>query len=318
MEMLKKKIAELLFRSILALFCFFLSAGNLFTVQAGQPAQAGSGGKHSCIQEVDGYAYLSEEKTLSESRAAAFANAKRQAIEMARTYIESKTKVADFVLEFDEVVTESGGAVTVLEQKDLGVEDNKRYHVWIRAEVEYGLKVKPDRAEEQSAGTSVSGHTVVSGGPLTVYVWTSKQQYRAGENIEIFVQGNRDFYAKIIDVTSGGDIVQLLPNDYRQVNQFKSGVVYKIPDEGDRFELTVAPPFGQDRIIVYASEVPLGHVTTEKTGNGLRRYTGDTRSFAAKTRGISIVGNQKKSDIGDNTGSGAQFYEGAWNISTGP
>lgn len=308
-------MAGYIFYGILVIAGLSLFVSGPVTVQA---AEADGGGKHSCIQEVDGYAYLSEEKTLSETRATAFANAKRQAVEMARTYIESKTKVENFVLDFDEVVAESGGAVAVLEQKDLGVEDNKRYHVWIRAEVEYGLRAKPGRVEKLPAGTSISGHTIIDGGPLTVFVWTSQQRYREGENIEIFIQGNRDFYARIVDITSSGDIIQLLPNDYRQGNHFKSGVVYKIPDEGDPFDLTVTPPFGQDRIVVFASELPLGNVSTEKIGNGLRRYTGDARSLAAKTRGISVVNAQKKLAGGGKTGSGAQFYEGAWNISTGP
>ena len=49
--------------------------------------------KRSCIQTVDGYAYLSENMALAETKAAAFANAKRQALEMAKTYIKSKTMV---------------------------------------------------------------------------------------------------------------------------------------------------------------------------------------------------------------------------------
>ena len=49
--------------------------------------------KRSMIQEVDGYAYLSEDKTLAQTRSAAMANAKRQAVEQAKTYISSKTKV---------------------------------------------------------------------------------------------------------------------------------------------------------------------------------------------------------------------------------
>jgi len=47
--------------------------------------------KRSCIQVVDGYAYLSENMTLAQTRAVAFA--KRQALEMAKTYIKSKTMV---------------------------------------------------------------------------------------------------------------------------------------------------------------------------------------------------------------------------------
>ena len=79
------------------LFIFFL--GLIQIVQAQEmrainivPDQE----KRSCIQTADGYAYLSEDMTLSETRAAAFANAKRQAIESARTYIQSKTRVKNF------------------------------------------------------------------------------------------------------------------------------------------------------------------------------------------------------------------------------
>jgi hypothetical protein len=89
--------------------------------------------KRSCIQTVDGYAYLSENMTLAETRAAAFANAKRQALEAARAYIQSKTKVKNFQLEYDLIMSNSEGSVTVLDQKDHGVEENKRYHVWIKA-----------------------------------------------------------------------------------------------------------------------------------------------------------------------------------------
>jgi hypothetical protein len=305
-----------LLAAVLMLTGMLAIGGGATTVLAGPPAIGSDGGKHSCIQEVDGYAYLSEERTLSETRSAAFANAKRQAVEMARTYIESRTKVENFVLEFDEVTAASGGSVTVLEQKDLGVEDNKRYHVWIRAEVTYGVSIKPDGNKKKAEGTSVSGHAVAAGAPLTVTVWTPKQHYIAGEKIEIFVQGNRDFYARIVDLTSSGEIIQLLPNDYRQANKFKGGVVYKIPGEGDRFDLTVSPPFGHDRIVVYASEVPLGKVNTEKMGNGLRKYAGDAGSLAAKTRGISVVAARKKAAAG--AGSGVAFYEGNWNITTGP
>lgn len=100
--------------------------------------------KRSTIQDVDGYAYLSEDKTLSQTRQAAMANAKRQAVEQAKTYISSKTRVEDFEITQDIIEGESAGAVTVLEHKDLGIEDNNRYHVWIRAEVEYGLKPRPN------------------------------------------------------------------------------------------------------------------------------------------------------------------------------
>ena len=120
--------------------------------------------KRSCIQVVDGYAYLSENITLAETRAAAFVNAKRQALERARTYIQSKTKVNDFQLEYDLIWSNAEGSVTVLEQKDYGIEckDNVRYHVWIKAELEYDLGPKREQR--------VQGHTMDKYAPLTVKV----------------------------------------------------------------------------------------------------------------------------------------------------
>jgi hypothetical protein len=258
--------------------------------------------KRSCIQAVDGYAYLSENMTLAQTRAAAFINAKRQALEAGRTYIQSKTKVKNLEVEYDLVWSDSEGAVSILEQKDHGVKDNTRYHVWIKAEVEYGLKPKGQQASQ--------GLVMDKDAPLTVKVWTSKKQYRAGENIEIFVQGNRDFYARIVDITSGGNIMQLLPNDYRKVDFFKARKVYKIPGEGDHFDLKVTAPYGEDQIVVYASEVPVGQVDMEAVGQGLRRYRGNRESLAAMTRGIQVTPSAPSAN------SGTEFYEATWTLTT--
>ena len=112
-------------------------------------------------------------------------------------------------------------------------------------------------------------------------------------------------------MTSNGEIIQLLPNNYRKSNFFKAGIIYKIPDEGDRFDLTVGPPYGQDQIIVYASEVPLGQVTLEQVNHGLHRYRGSRKELAVQTRGIAVVGaNQGLQE-------GAEFYEASWALTTG-
>lgn len=252
----------------------------------------------SSIHSVDGYAYLSEDMTLSQTRAAAFADAKRKSLEMAKTYIKSKTKVEDFVVKYDMIWSEAEGAVTILEQQDHGIEDNTRYHVWIKAEVEYGFKSKHDPHDQ----------LMDSDLPLKVKVWTPAKQYRLGENIEIFIQGNRDFYARIVDISAAGDIIQLLPNKYREINFFEAGKIYKIPDKGDRFELKATEPFGEDNIVVYASEAPLGRVSMEPIAKGLELYRGSRKEFASKTRGISVVHKEPGSE------SGAEFYEASWSF----
>ncbi len=259
--------------------------------------------KHSCIQAVDGYAYLSEDMTLAQTRITAFANAKRQAVERARVYIQSKTKVKDARLEYDIVWSKAEGAVSVLEQKDLGVEENSRYHVWIKAEVTYGLR------PQKSA--SARADVMDSDAPLTVRVWTDKKRYDAGDRITVFLQGNQAFYGRIVDITATGEIIQLLPNDFRGSAFFEPDRVYRIPDQEDRFELKVSPPYGEDRIVVYASEVPLADIAMEPIGHGLHRYRGTINDLAVKARGIKLVGKKGATD-------GAEFYETTWTVATQP
>jgi hypothetical protein len=138
----------------------------------------------------------------------------------------------------------------------------------------------------------------------------AKKEYKRGESITIFVQGNRDFYARIVDINPSGRIVQLLPNDYRPNSHFRGGKVYRIPDRKDQFNLEVTPPYGEENIVIYASEAPLGEVSTDSIGQGLRQYRGSRGGLAVQTRGIKIVGTSAGS------GTGAEFYEATWTLST--
>jgi hypothetical protein len=270
--------------------------------------------KRSSIHEVDGYAYLSETMTLEQVRNAAIATAKRQAVERAKTYIESNTTVENFEVTQDRIKGKSHGTVTVLEMKDHGVVENTRYHVWIKAEVEYGIK-PVGMADAGGQSDTLSATHLDPQAPLTVRVWTSKKEYREGEHIIVYMQGNRDFYARIVDITSNGDIIQLLPNDYRQQDRFAAGQIYQIPGEGDHFDLKVTPPFGEDRIVVYASEVPLGNVSMHSAGAGLGAFGGTQESLGIRTRGISVTaaGGDRPA-----TQAGAAFYESTWKLRTGP
>jgi hypothetical protein len=258
--------------------------------------------KRSCIIAADGYAYVSDYSNLAEAKAAAYSNGKRQALEAAKAYLISKTSVTDFEAKYDLKCSDAEDAVKVLEHKDHGVQDKARYHVWIKAEISYNLKPKkPSVSIPSSMGKDA---------PLTVKVWTPKKEYKDGESMEIYVQGNRDFYARIIDITSSGDIIQLLPNNYRNINSFKAGKLYSIPDQEDHFGLVVTAPCGEDRIVVYASDVPLGQINMEPLDQGLGLYKGDLESLATAARQVSTA------PCGSGPYSVAEFYEAVWAIAT--
>jgi hypothetical protein len=257
--------------------------------------------KRSSIHEIDAYAYLAEDKTLSETRSEAFALAKRQALEAARSHIKSLTKVENMELKYDLVKSGAEGAVKLLEQKDLGIEDGSRYHVWVRAEVEYVLNPLDDSQEMQKTKA-----------PLTVEVWTEKKRYNDGEEIKIHVRGNRDWHGVVVNQSANGDLVQLLPNAYRRDNFFKGGKVYTIPGKEDRFSLEVTPPYGRDRILVYASDKPLGRAQLRGVGAGLGEFRGTREELGAKLRGIRPVGNDNGKKVQ------GQFFESSCEVVTKP
>jgi hypothetical protein len=260
--------------------------------------------KRSSIHEVDGYANMGGNTTPQKARAEALALAKRQALEMARVRLESNTLVKDGKLEYEFIESGAEGVVTVLEQKDHRLEGD-RYHVWIRAEVKYGLK--PSEKQKETAP-----QTLFTEGPLTVKIWTPQKAYHKGQKVVVHMMGNRNFYAWIVNVDSEGNIIQLLPNDYRTGGRFTGGTLYRVPGEGDRFAIKVMDNYGKEQIVVYASETPLGQVETRLVGAGLREYGGTRDQLSRDLRAIKVV------PVGESHDSGAGFYEATWKFTTTP
>ncbi|MDH3599079.1 MAG: DUF4384 domain-containing protein [Candidatus Tectomicrobia bacterium] len=259
--------------------------------------------ERSVIQEVDGYALLGEDMTPRQARKLAFANAKRQALEGAHTYIKSQTGVRDGILQYDEIRTDAQGAVTVLAQRDHGLTEDNRYHVWVKAKVVYTLRPTSPQVSDNALADPAA--------PLTVNVWTDKKHYREGEHIAVFVQGNRDFYARVVNLSAAGQIIQLLPNQHRSSTRFTGQTLYRIPSESDKFALRAMSPFGEDRIIVYASEMPLGKVKMQNSGGGLSAYAGTLRELETESFRTIQLSSRARGQPG-----GAAVYEATWTFTT--
>ncbi|MBI4773383.1 MAG: DUF4384 domain-containing protein [Deltaproteobacteria bacterium] len=267
--------------------------------------------KRSVIQEADGFSYLGGDITLNQAKVQALADAKRNAAEAVLTYVQSNTKVENFEVQYDVILSKAEAAIRVIDQKDQGIVDNTRYHVWIKAEVFYDLASKAEKPDMPLLMDEKA--------PLTVKIWTEKKRYKKGERIVIHMRGNKDYFARIVDKTSTGELVQLLPNRFRQANHFKGGEIYTIPGEGDRFELEVGEPYGKDRILVYASEAALADVPMRVLGgSGLQAFDGGEEELAQRMRGISVVAGDgtPSSEPVAAEASGTVFYEAVWEVWT--
>jgi hypothetical protein len=254
-----KRLLQLVTIVLLFVTPFSLRAASKQAIQA-TPDQE----QRSNIVEVDGYVQLSEEKSIRDVRQEAFANARRQALENAESRIKSQTRVENYQLQYDLIESGAEGVVKVLEQKDFGIENNSRYHVWIKAEVTYVLRPPAEPAKQKALMSPEA--------PLTVKVWTDKKSYADGEYITIYMEGNRDFYARIVNISSDKKVIQLLPNGYRQVT----------------------PPYGQERIVVYASETPMGDIPMAPLAAGLQEYKGSNDDLAFRVRSIQPVARSTK------------------------
>ncbi|MGK0618802.1 PEGA domain-containing protein [Meiothermus cerbereus] len=100
---------------------------------------------------------------------------------------------------------------------------------------------------------------------LQVRVWVNKDPgktgnpvYQIGERIQVSVQVNQNAYVYIFSVKSTGEIGLILPNAFDQNNLLRSGETRTYPPAvGARYNLEVAGPEGQDRVLAIASRQPL-------------------------------------------------------------
>lgn len=266
---------------------------------------AGLFAAQSVIVEATGTASMGDTKSKKETTDEAKANAVRNASENAGTYISSETKVRDYVMESDLVEAYSKADVKILDEKGEWFKDESlgdSYRLTITAEVTpKEFKEKPGK----------SGMADDPNAPLSVKLWTDKNKtdYKEGEKVSLFMKGNKPYFARVVYVQNDGTQVQILPNPYRKDNYFEGGTVYTLPSGKDQYELTVNPPFGEEKLIIYASTTELGDVKAEDAGS-VFVIGGSQEDTGVKTRGIKIT----RKDKGSN--KAAEFFESQVGIRT--
>jgi len=133
--------------------------------------------------------------------------------------------------------------------------------------------------------------------PLNVRLWTDRSTageraiYRKGEFVRLYLRGNKPYYARVIYQFADGQTLQILPNTQRKTHHFQGGTTYVIPTEEDAFNFEVSAPFGAERVVVYASERPLGDLSLQAAG-GVYRVEGSR--MEDRMREVKLDGNANK------------------------
>lgn len=266
-------------------------------------------GAQSRIIESEGYSCLGDDKSRKQTEQAAVEDAKKKAAESIKSHVTSESRVKDFEFESDLIVAYSNAIVTIVRTlENQWYNDPKTgecHRVRIQAEVTPDEKAMERISNRQEVADDPSA-------PLSIRVWTVKKQYRKGEKIRIFIRGNKPFYAKLLYQDAKGEMLQLLPNPDRKENFFNGGVTYQVPSGEDTFEIEVSPPYGEEKVILHASTVPLGEVEMEKAG-GVYRVKTKTGDIGLKTRGVSLKSGKEG---GGGGGESAEFAETSAGVMT--
>jgi hypothetical protein len=261
----------------------------------------------STITEAEGYACMGEDRSRRQTELAALEAAKRNAIEFASTYMTSETHIKDFELEKDLVSAYVNATVKIIKELEKG---------WYRDAKSgdcFRVKIKVEVIPDEKAMEKVSKTKDVAddpSAPLHVRLWTDKKEYKSGEKMRIYIKGNKPFYARVIYKDAAGEMVQILPNPYRNENYFQGGVIYEIPSGNDKFDLEISPPFGAENITVYASTSPLGEIDLHSQG-GVYFVKTKANDIGARTRGITLTGK-----LTDKSGYASEFYEDKAEVKT--
>ncbi|MGZ3513087.1 MAG: DUF4384 domain-containing protein [Thermodesulfobacteriota bacterium] len=238
----------------------------------------------STIIETDGIACMGYDKSRKQTEEEALANAKKKAVEHVSTYIKSESRLKDFELEKDLIEAYSNATVKVIQEVGRS---------WYRdassgdcCQVKIKAEVIPDN-EAMERISKGKGQAEDPTAPLNVQLWTEKKEYKEREKIKIYIRGNKPYYARVVYKMINGELRQLLPNPFRENNYFNGATIYEIPSPEDRFELEVEPPFGQERIIVYASTAPLGEIDLRPDA-GVYKINTESERIGAKSREVSL------------------------------
>jgi hypothetical protein len=280
--------------------------------------------QRSTIVEVEGYSFLAEDKTLRDIREAAFADARRRALDAAAQWVQSYSQVENFELKVNLVESAAIGQVRVLESRDHGIQSDNRYKVWIKAEVAYDLqqpetlKARTKTGDDAGKARAENDADMRPEGPLSVRVWSEKKSFAAGDHLEIYLRGNKDFYARIFLLDVAGNTIQLLPNRFRRENNFKGATTYVVPSAADAFTLTISEPFGKESVVVFASTAPMPEISGQTTRSGLLVADSSRDDLGLRLRGVSLTPASPAKESGSERGQAGEFVEAEWRIETRP
>ena len=94
---------------------------------------------------------------------------------------------------------------------------------------------------------------------LEVLAWVDRPDYTyaSGEDVQMFVETNKDAYVTVLNVDSAGETTVLFPNRYQSDNFVAARRALQVPDQTAKFRIVVSGDVGTELLKVIASTEPI-------------------------------------------------------------
>jgi len=240
---------------------------------------------NSMIVNVDGRACLGQEHSRVETEKLALAAAKRAAAERALTMVSCTSTVKSGELVEDLLSAYSKASVRIIKEEKrrwdtTEVADgcvDSCYSVNVMAEVIPAKMPKPVKAATSAMDDPRA--------PLTVELWTDKDVYSPGDHLKFYFRGNKPFYVRGVYKDAEGNMIEVTP--FYRSRSYLAGITYMVPDDRAPYRLVVVPPFGKEKLILYASTHPIALYPGKPVGNF---YLVDkTPDLGKTTRSLTVL-----------------------------
>lgn len=127
----------------------------------------------------------------------------------------------------------------------------------------------------------------LAAGTIDVAVTThlgDRQIFRAGDTVSLLVSLDRDAYLVIIYQDAAGNLLQLLPNPKTGNPRMTAGLFAAIPSAQAPYAFTIAAPFGEEHIHVFAASKALPALPGLTMADGTLRLSGSLDAIATRLR----------------------------------
>lgn len=106
-----------------------------------------------------------------------------------------------------------------------------------------------------------------------------QQLFQQNDVLTFLLSLNKDAYIFAIYEDASQQLMQIIPNINQQNNFYKAGIFIAVPAQNAAFRLIVQPPFGKEKLWVFATDAEKIILTGKSQVNGLKVLEADIKKI---------------------------------------